>query len=82
MDELGWNPASVQSVEAVDAMLLARPILQEYDAFTVELATLPAEFRKQAARHNLVEIAEACWREAKLLNWPAGIQAQSNLWKW
>ena len=43
MDELGWNPASVQSVEAVDAMLLARPILQEYDAFTVdEIGVNPA----------------------------------------
>ncbi len=33
-----WNPASVQPVEVVAARLLARPILQEYDAFTVELA--------------------------------------------
>ena len=30
------KPASVQPVEAVTARLLARPILQEYDAFTVD----------------------------------------------
>ena len=30
------NPASVQPVEATAARLLARPILQEYDAFTVD----------------------------------------------
>ena len=29
----GMNPVSVQPVEAVAARLLARPILQEYDAF-------------------------------------------------
>ena len=53
-------------MKAADARLLARPILQEYDAFTVdELAMNPAESGKLAARQNLVEIAEACWREAK-----------------
>ena len=31
---------------------------------TVELATNPAESGKLAASHNLVEIAEACRREA------------------
>ena len=31
------NPASVQPVEAVAARLLARPILQEYDAFTAAI---------------------------------------------
>ncbi len=41
-----------------EARLLARPILQEYDASTVDLLTWIA------ARHNLVEIAEACRREA------------------
>ena len=61
--------------------MLASPIPQEYDAFTVEQATLLAEIGNLAARHNLVEIVEACRREAKLLNWPAGIQAHSNLWK-
>ena len=51
-------------MEAVAARLLARPILQEYDASTVdELAMNPAEFGKLAARHNLVEIAEASRRE-------------------
>ena len=44
--------------------LLARPILQEYDASTVELRVNPAEFGNLAARHNLVEIVEACWMEA------------------
>ena len=33
-------------IAAVDARLLARPILQEYDASTVELAVHPAEFAK------------------------------------
>ena len=48
-----------------DARLLARPILQEYDASTVdELGVNPAEFGNLAARHILVEIAEACRREA------------------
>ena len=32
----GQDPASVQPVEVADARLLARPILQEYDAVTVE----------------------------------------------
>ena len=32
---------------------------------TVEQATLLAEIGNLAARYNLVEIAEACWREAK-----------------
>ena len=44
----------------VAARLLASPILQEYDASTVELAVLPAEFGRLAARHYLVEIAEDC----------------------
>ena len=45
--------------------MLARPILQEYDAFTVdEVDVHPAEFGKLAAWHKLVEIAEACRREA------------------
>ena len=48
-----------------EARLLARPILQEYDASTVdELATNPAESGKLTARHNLVEIAEACRKGA------------------
>ncbi len=69
-------------MEAVAARLLASPILQEYDGSTVdEVAMHPAEFEKLAARHNLVEIAEACRREAKLLNRMAGILPQSNLWK-
>ena len=38
---------------------------QEYDASTVdELAVDLAEFGNLAARHNLVEIAEACRRES------------------
>ncbi len=38
----GWNPASVQPVEAPAARLLARPILREYVASTVvELAGIP-----------------------------------------
>ncbi len=53
--------------------LLVRPILQEYDAFTVELASHHAEFGKLAARHNFVEIAEACRREAAGIT-PACIQ--------
>ena len=52
------DPASFQLVGAVAARLLARPILQEYDAFTVD------ELTWIAARHNLVEIAEACRKEA------------------
>ena len=39
-------------------LLLLGSILQEYDAFTVD------ELTWIAARHNLVEIAEACRREA------------------
>jgi len=40
----GRNPASVQTVEAATARLLARPILQEYDAFTVvEVAGIPPQ---------------------------------------
>ena len=59
-------PASVQPVEIVTATLLARPILQEYDASTVEVAAMhPAEFGNLAARYNPVEIVEACRREAK-----------------
>ena len=50
-------------IAASAARLLARPILQEYDAFTVELAVNPAEFGNLAARYNLVGIAEACRRE-------------------
>ena len=57
------NPASVQPVEVVAARLLTRPILQEYDAFTVELVLNPAEFGNLAVSHNLLEIAEACRRE-------------------
>ncbi len=46
------NPASVQPVEAADAVA-ARPILQEYDAFTVDVLGMhPAEFGNLAARHN------------------------------
>ena len=42
----------------------ASPILQEYDASTVfGIAMNPAESGKIAARHNLVEIAEACRKE-------------------
>ena len=44
--------------------MLARPILQEYDASTVELAVNPAEFGKLAARYNLFEIAEAYRRDS------------------
>jgi len=44
---------------------LARPIPQEYDAFTVDVIGMhPAESGNLAARHNLVEIAEACRRGA------------------
>ena len=44
--------------------LAARPILQEYDAFTVvEASQDPAESGKLAARHNIVYTAKACWRE-------------------
>ncbi len=50
---LAANPASVQPVEVAAARLLAMPILQEYDAFTVDVLTWIA------ARHNLVEIAAA-----------------------
>ncbi len=42
-------------------MVTARPMRQEYDTFTV------VELTWIAARHNLVEIAEACRREAKYL---------------
>ena len=50
--------------QKVSARLLSRPILQEYDAFTVdEPAMHPAESGKLAARHNLVGIAEACRKE-------------------
>ena len=57
----------------------ARPILQEYDASTVdEVAVNPAEFGNLAARHNLVEIEEACRKEAKLFKLasrnPASVQ--------
>ena len=68
------DPASFQPVEAVTARLLARPILQEYDAFTVvEVEVNPANqfgkltdsvYGNLAARHNPVEIAEAGRREA------------------
>ena len=52
-------------MEIVTARLLARPILQEYDASTVdELDVNLAESGKLGARHNLVEIAEACWKVA------------------
>ena len=48
------------AIATVAARLLSRPILQEYDAFTVdEPAMHPAESGKRAARHNLVGIAEA-----------------------
>jgi hypothetical protein len=41
-------------------LVAARPIPQEYDAFTVSILTVnPAEFGKLATRHKLVEIAEA-----------------------
>ncbi len=40
-------------------LVAARPIPQEYDAFTVD------ELTWFAARYNLVEIAEACRRDAK-----------------
>ena len=64
------HPASFQPVEAVTARLLASPILQEYDASTVdEVAMHPAEFGTLAAKHNLVEIAEACRREWTLAQW-------------
>ena len=54
------DPASVKPVEIVAARLLASPILQEYDAFTVEeLGVHPAEFRKQANRTTL-------WKSQKL----------------
>ena len=43
----------------------ARRIRQEYNIFTVvERASHPAESGKLAARYILVEIAEACRREA------------------
>ena len=53
--------------------LLARPIPQEYEAFTVvELEVNPANHLAISLtadlgickRHNLVGIVEACWREA------------------
>ena len=44
--------------------MLARLILLEYDASTVELALNPAEFGKLAFRYNLFEIAEAYWRDS------------------
>ena len=53
------------AIATVAARLLAMPILEEYDASTVELAAMnPAEFRNLGARHNLIEIAEACRKEA------------------
>ncbi len=66
-------------MEAAAARFLASPIPQEYDASTVdELGVNPAESEKLAARHNLVEIAEACRKEAKYSNWiarnPASVQ--------
>ena len=72
------EPAAVNAMSTVDdlatiqpqsnlwrwyLLVAARSILQEYDAFTVELATHPAESGKLAAGHNLVEIAKACGRE-------------------
>ena len=37
----------------------------DYDASSVvEQAIRPAKFGKLAARHNVVEIAEACWKES------------------
>ncbi len=57
--------SSVQPVEASDAWLLSRPILQEYDASTVvEVTVESCRIRKLAARRNLVEIAEACRKES------------------
>ena len=50
---------------ASEAPVAARPILQEYDASTVDvLASHPAESGKLAAWYNLVEIAEASRKEA------------------
>ncbi len=41
-------------METTAARLLARPILQEFDAVTVDVRAMnPAEFGKLAARHNL-----------------------------
>ena len=54
----------IDSVAA--ARLQASPIPQEYDAFTVDgIGVNPAEFGNLAARYNLVEIVEACRREAE-----------------
>ena len=54
----GRNPASVQTVEAVTARLLLGRSCRSTTLSTVD------ELTWIAARHNLVEIAEACWKEA------------------
>ena len=59
------NPTSVQPMETTASRLLARPVLQEYDAFHSGGANRnPAESGNLAARHKLVKIAEACRKEA------------------
>ena len=60
------DPAGeVESARANVHIVLNEPvILQEYDAPTIELGMNQAEFGNLAAKQNLVEIAEACRREA------------------
>ncbi len=62
------HPASVQPVEAADAV-----------AQLTNLAISRTADLGICKRYNLVEIAEACWGEAKYLNGMAGIQPQSKL---
>ena len=58
--------------------LLASPIPQEYDVSTVEeLAENPASVRNLAARHILVEITEACRKEADVCTRETGVRSPS-----
>ena len=61
----GRNPASVQLVEAPDARLLLGRSCRSTTLSTFDVQVVnPAEFGKLAARHNPVEVAEACRKEA------------------
>ncbi len=62
---------ALQLVVGSTGLLLDRSCRSTTLSTADELATLPAESGNLAARHNLVKIAEACWGEAKYLNWMA-----------
>jgi|694.fasta_scaffold24614_8 hypothetical protein len=60
-----------------DARLLARPILQEYDASTVELATRPAEFGNLVGRttkYSLATVILTRFRRPRSLKWESNHQ--------